>query len=65
MFPLRALTVMGSYVGSPAEAREMLDLVKAGRIAPIPVETRPLAETGRSLDDLRAGRIVGRVVITP
>jgi D-arabinose 1-dehydrogenase-like Zn-dependent alcohol dehydrogenase len=65
MFPLRALTVMGSYVGSPAEAREMLDLVKAGRIAPIPVELRPLEATSRSLDDLRAGRIVGRVVITP
>jgi D-arabinose 1-dehydrogenase-like Zn-dependent alcohol dehydrogenase len=65
MFPLRALTVMGSYVGSPAEAREVVDLVKAGKIAPIPVETRPLDATSRSLDDLRAGRIVGRVVITP
>ena len=65
MFPLRALTVMGSYVGSTAEAAEMIALVKAGRIAPIPVETRPLDQTGRSLDDLRAGRIVGRVVITP
>ena len=65
MFPLRALTIMGSYVGSPAEAREMLDLVKAGKVAPIPVETRPLGETSRSLDDLRAGKIVGRVVITP
>jgi D-arabinose 1-dehydrogenase-like Zn-dependent alcohol dehydrogenase len=65
MFPLRALTVMGSYVGSPAEAREMMELVKAGKIAAIPVETRPLSDTSRSLDDLRAGRIVGRVVITP
>jgi D-arabinose 1-dehydrogenase-like Zn-dependent alcohol dehydrogenase len=65
MFPLRALTIMGSYVGSPAEAREMLDLVKAGKVAPIPVELRPLERTSNSLDDLRAGRIVGRVVITP
>jgi D-arabinose 1-dehydrogenase-like Zn-dependent alcohol dehydrogenase len=65
MFPLRALTIMGSYVGSPAEAAEMLALVKAGKVAPIPVEMRPLAETSRSLDDLRAGRVVGRVVITP
>ena len=40
MFPLRALTIMGSYVGSPAEAREMLELVKAGKVAPIPVELR-------------------------
>jgi D-arabinose 1-dehydrogenase-like Zn-dependent alcohol dehydrogenase len=65
MFPLRALTVMGSYVGSMAEAREMLDLVKAGKVTPIPVETRPLDQTSRSLDHLREGKIVGRVVITP
>jgi D-arabinose 1-dehydrogenase-like Zn-dependent alcohol dehydrogenase len=65
MFPLRALAVVGSYVGSPAEAREMLNVVKAGKFAPIPVETRPLEATSRSLDDLRAGKIVGRVVITP
>ena len=56
MFPLRALTIMGSYVGSPAEAREMLELVKAGKVAPIPVELRPLDRAGASLDDLRAGR---------
>jgi len=65
MFVLRALTVMGSYVGSMTEAREMIDLVKAGKIAPIPVEKRPLDQTSRSLDDLREGKIVGRVVITP
>ncbi|RTL71171.1 MAG: alcohol dehydrogenase [Hyphomicrobiales bacterium] len=65
MFPLRALTIMGSYVGSPSEAQEMLALVKAGKIAQIPMETRPLGDTNRSLDDLRAGRVVGRVVITP
>ena len=65
MFPLRALTIMGSYVGSTTEAREMLDLVKAGKVAPIPVELRAFGETSRSLDDLRAGKIVGRVVITP
>ena len=65
MFPLRALTIMGSYVGSMAEAREMLDLVRGGKIDPIPVEKRRLDQTNRSLDDLRAGKIVGRVVITP
>jgi alcohol dehydrogenase, propanol-preferring len=65
MFPLRALTIMGSYVGSLAEAREMIALVKAGKVAPIPVELRPLEQTSRALDDLRAGRVLGRVVITP
>ncbi|HEU0159974.1 MAG TPA: alcohol dehydrogenase [Hyphomicrobiaceae bacterium] len=65
MFPLRALTIMGSYVGSLAEAREMLALVQAGKVAPIPVELRQFEETSAALDDLRAGRVVGRVVITP
>lgn len=65
MFPLRALTIMGSYVGSTEEAREMLALVKAGKVSPIPVELRPLDQAGKSLDDLRAGKIVGRVVVTP
>jgi D-arabinose 1-dehydrogenase-like Zn-dependent alcohol dehydrogenase len=65
MFPLRALTIMGSYVGSPQEARETIELVKAGKVAPIPVETRPLDQTSRSLDELREGKIVGRVVVTP
>jgi D-arabinose 1-dehydrogenase-like Zn-dependent alcohol dehydrogenase len=65
MFPLRALTIMGSYVGSLAEAREMIALVKAGKVAPIPVELRGLEQTSHALDDLRAGRVLGRVVITP
>ena len=65
MFPLRALTIMGSYVGSLAESREMLALVQAGKVAPIPVELRQLDATSAALDDLRAGRVVGRVVITP
>lgn len=65
MFPLRALSVIGSFVGSLAEAEEMMELVRAGRIDPIPVETRPLPEAGRALDDLRQGRVTGRVVLTP
>ncbi len=63
MFPFRELTVAGSYVGSLAHAREMLDLVRAGKVEPIPVERRALDRAGESLDDLRAGRIVGRVVL--
>ena len=63
MFPLRNLTIMGSYVGSLAEAMEMMELVKAGAVDPIPIETRPLDQAGATLDDLRAGRVVGRVVL--
>jgi D-arabinose 1-dehydrogenase-like Zn-dependent alcohol dehydrogenase len=65
MFPLRALTVMGSFVGSLPEALEMMKLVREGKVDPIPVETRPLAEANRTLNDLREGKVVGRVVLTP
>ncbi len=64
MFPLRALSLIGSYVGTLAEARQLLDLVRAGRVAPIPIERRPLAQAGRSLDDLRGGRVLGRIVLS-
>lgn len=65
MFPLRALSIIGTFVGSLNEAREMLDLVRAGRVDPIPVELRPLEQANASLDDLRGGRVVGRIVLTP
>jgi D-arabinose 1-dehydrogenase-like Zn-dependent alcohol dehydrogenase len=65
MFPLRAITLAGSFVGSLAEAREMMQLVRAGKIDPIPLQMRPLSEAGKALDDLREGRITGRVVLTP
>jgi D-arabinose 1-dehydrogenase-like Zn-dependent alcohol dehydrogenase len=65
LFPLRALTVTGSYVGSLAEAEEMMRLVRSGRVDPIPVATRPLAQAGAALDDLRHGRVTGRVVLVP
>lgn len=65
MFPLRAISIGGSFVGTLAEAREMMELVRAGKVDPIPLEKRPLSSAGKTLDDLRAGRITGRVVLTP
>lgn len=65
MFPLRALSIIGTFVGSLAEAHEMLDLVRAGKVAPIPVELRPLDQANKTLDDLRGGNVIGRVVLTP
>ena len=64
-FPMRAITLQGSYVGSLTEMAELLDLVRRVGLPPIPVATRPLAEVNAALDDLRAGKVVGRVVLTP
>jgi D-arabinose 1-dehydrogenase-like Zn-dependent alcohol dehydrogenase len=38
--------------------------VRARKIAPPPIIERPLDQASTALDDLRAGKIVGRVVLT-
>jgi alcohol dehydrogenase, propanol-preferring len=63
--PLRAMTLRGSYVGSQSDIAELLDLVKRTGMPPVPIKTRPLEEVNATLNDLRAGKIVGRVVLTP
>jgi len=65
LFPFKSMTVRGSYVGTLAEMHELMALVKAGRVAPIPVEARPMAEVNRALEDLQAGRVLGRLVLNP
>jgi len=64
MFPLKAMSIEGTQTGTLAEARELIDLVRAKNISPPPIAERPLALASQTLDDLRAGRIVGRVVLT-
>ncbi len=64
MFPLKAMTIEGTQTGTLAEARELIDLVREKNIAPPPIAERPLDQASATLDDLRAGKIVGRVVLT-
>lgn len=64
-FPMRAMTIQGSYVGSLTEMKELLELVRRTGAPPVPIRTRPLEEVNATLDELRAGKIVGRVVLTP
>ncbi len=63
LWPLRDLTVQGSYVGSLAEMRELMRLAESGRAPSIPIAPRPLADAQAALEDLRAGRAVGRIVL--
>jgi alcohol dehydrogenase len=63
MFVLKAMTVEGTLTGTLREAHELMALAKAGKIAPLPIQERPLVEAQAALDDLRAGRVVGRTVL--
>lgn len=64
IFPLKVMTVEGTFVGTLAEARDMLALARSGKVSAPPIIERPLDAAQRSLDDLRAGTVLGRVVLT-
>jgi D-arabinose 1-dehydrogenase-like Zn-dependent alcohol dehydrogenase len=63
MFPMRGISIGGSYVGTLTEMQETMALARAGKIAPIPMDIRPMSAASQSLDDLRKGTVLGRVVL--
>jgi D-arabinose 1-dehydrogenase-like Zn-dependent alcohol dehydrogenase len=63
--PLRPISIVGSYVGRLDEARELIALMRKGAVPAPPMHERPLAEANSAIDDLRAGKVLGRVVLTP
>jgi alcohol dehydrogenase, propanol-preferring len=65
LIPIKAITIQGSYVGNLRETQELLDLVRAKKVEPIPVTPMPLAKANEALVDLQKGRLVGRAVLTP
>jgi alcohol dehydrogenase/propanol-preferring alcohol dehydrogenase len=60
---IRALTVQGSYVGSPTELRELVQLAQRGGLSPLPVTVVPRSQANDALMRLRDGRVTGRVVL--
>lgn len=65
MFPLRPFSILGAFVGSLSDAREVLDLAGSGSIDPIETSVRPLAQANDALEALRAGGVMGRLVLKP
>ena len=65
LFPFKMMTIEGSYVGTLQDLKELLELGSAGKVAPIPIETRSADRATDSLADLKAGgKVPGRVVMT-
>ena len=64
LFPLRAMQPKGTLVGSLPECKEMFELLRAGKIDPIPYEIRSISrDLNKSIQDMRDGKLVGRVVV--
>jgi propanol-preferring alcohol dehydrogenase len=60
---IRALTVQGSYVGSPSELRELVQLAQRGSLSPLPITIVPQSQANDALMRLRDGMVTGRVVL--
>ncbi len=59
----RAIGIVGSYVGNLQELKDVVALAKKRKLKPMPIETRPAAQANAALEDLKAGRVLGRVVL--
>ncbi len=63
LVPIRAVTIQGSYVGSPKDLRELVRLAQRGDVQALPVSTVPQSEANEALTRLRDGRVTGRIVL--
>jgi D-arabinose 1-dehydrogenase-like Zn-dependent alcohol dehydrogenase len=65
MVTMRSVSILGSFLGSPGELRELVKLVQAKGMPATPLDRRSLEAANEALADLRAGKVVGRVVLVP
>jgi D-arabinose 1-dehydrogenase-like Zn-dependent alcohol dehydrogenase len=59
----RAIGIVGSYVGNLQELKEVVALAKRKKIKPTPVELRSPDQVNAALEELKAGKVIGRVVL--
>jgi D-arabinose 1-dehydrogenase-like Zn-dependent alcohol dehydrogenase len=61
----KAVTIMGSMVGTCGELRELLEIAQTGVLPPLPVKALPLDAVNDVLHRLHEGHFPGRAVLTP
>lgn len=62
-FAQRAIGLVGSYVGNLQELKDVVALAKKKKLKATPVSVRPAGEVTEILENLKAGRVLGRVVL--
>ncbi len=60
---MRALTVQGSFVGSPGDLRDLVALAQDDGVEPLPVTEVPKDQANAALMRLRDGAVKGRIVL--
>ncbi|HWN76673.1 MAG TPA: zinc-binding dehydrogenase, partial [Bradyrhizobium sp.] len=59
----KRMTIEGFMVGTLAEAHELMALARVGKIRPTPMREEPMGDVQKWIDELRAGKVVGRIVL--
>jgi alcohol dehydrogenase, propanol-preferring len=65
LVPLRAFTLTGAYTGKFADLVELLALARTNKIQSVVSRKFTLDEANTALEELKAGKIIGRAVINP
>jgi alcohol dehydrogenase/propanol-preferring alcohol dehydrogenase len=47
------------------ELKELVDIIKSGKVRLIPVKKQDLETANQAMSDLRAGKVNGRIVLVP
>ncbi len=59
----KRMTIEGFMTGTLEEARELMALARAGKVKPTPMREEPMADVQTWIDQLRGGKVVGRVML--
>lgn len=65
LLPLKSQTIIGSYTGRLSDLVDLVSLVKRGAINPVISKKFKLKDANKALEQLKAGKIIGRAVINP
>ncbi|WP_332686552.1 alcohol dehydrogenase [Bosea sp. (in: a-proteobacteria)] len=65
LMPLRSTSIVGSFVGSLPALRDLVALVRTGKVRPLPISECALEDANDALLTLKRGGQVGRIVLRP
>lgn len=60
----KRMTIEGFITGTLSDAHELMALARAGKVRPTPMKEEPMADVQKWIDQLRAGKVVGRIMLT-
>ena len=65
LIPMRSLNLKGSYVGELKELKELVGIIKSGSVKLINVKRQKLETANEAMNDLKNGKVNGRIVLCP